>query len=325
MDESNKLNKLTKPKLLVTGGSGLVGNAIKMFQEKYIQDYEFIFVSSKDYNLYSFTDTQQMFKDYKPEYVIHLAALVGGLYKNMNNKVEMLEYNLMINFNVVKCCHDFNVKKLIACLSTCIFPDIVQYPINETMLHNGQPHFSNDAYAYAKRMLEIHCRAYRENYGDNFICIIPTNIYGLHDNFNLENGHVLPSLIHKCYLAKKHDEDFIVRGTGSPMRQFILSTDLAELIMLVLEKFNGDNIILSVPENHEVSIKDIATIIAKCFNYEDRLQFDTNYSDGQYKKTVSTKKIMDLCPNYKFTDINNGILDTVKWFIDNVDDNKVKI
>lgn len=322
MDESNKLNK---PKLLVTGGSGLVGNAIKMFQEKYIKDYEFIFVSSKDYNLYNFTDTQQMFKDYKPEYVIHLAANVGGLYKNMNNKVEMLETNLMINFNVVKCCHDYNVKKLIACLSTCIFPDIVQYPIDETMLHNGQPHSSNDAYAYAKRMLEIHCRSYRENYGDNFICIIPTNIYGPHDNFNLENGHVLPSLIHKCYLAKKHNEDFIVRGTGSPMRQFILSTDLAELIMLVLEKFNGDNIILSVPENHEISIKDVATNIAKCFNYEDRLHFDTNYSDGQYKKTVSTKKLTDFCPNYKFTDINNGILTTVKWFIDNLNDNKVKI
>jgi GDP-L-fucose synthase len=322
MDESNKL---TKPKLLVTGGSGLVGNAIKTFQEKYIQDYEFIFVSSKDYNLYSFTDTQQMFKDYKPEYVIHLAANVGGLYKNMNNKVEMLETNLMINFNVVKCCHDYNVKKLIACLSTCIFPDIVQYPIDETMLHNGQPHSSNDAYAYAKRMLEIHCRAYRENYEDNFICIIPTNIYGPHDNFNLENGHVLPSLIHKCYLAKKHDEDFIVRGTGSPMRQFILSTDLAELIMIILEKYNGDNIILSVPENDEISIKDVATIIAKCFNYEHRLRFDTNYSDGQYKKTVSTKKLMDFCPNYKFTDINSGILDTVKWFIDNVDDKKVKL
>jgi GDP-L-fucose synthase len=95
--------------------------------------------------------------------------------------------------------------------------------------------------------------------------------------------------------------------------------------MLVLEKYNGDNIILSVPENNEISIKDVATIIAKCFNYEDRLHFDTNYSDGQYKKTVSTQKLMDFCPNYKFTDINNGISDTVKWFIDNLNDNKVKI
>jgi GDP-L-fucose synthase len=303
--------------ILVTGGSGLVGNAIKVVSSDYLDKYSFIFVSSKDFNLASYEETQKMFEKYKPNYVIHLAACVGGLYKNMNNKVEMLEKNLMINYNVVKCSHDYKVEKLISCLSTCIFPDKVNYPIDESFLHNGQPHHSNDSYAYAKRMLEIHCKAYRENYGDNFICVSPTNIYGPHDNFDLENGHVLPALIHKCYLAQKNNEDFVIRGTGSPLRQFIYSEDLAQLIMIILENHNDDNLILSVPEEDETSIKTIGLLIAKCYNYEDRITFDDSYSDGQYKKTASNEVLRKLFPDFVFTGIENGIQQTVKWFVEN--------
>jgi len=299
--------------LLVTGGSGLVGSAIRTISKDY--NYDFIFLSSKDCNLLSMSETISTFEKYKPTFVIHLAGHVGGLYRNMNNKVEMLEKNLMINFNVIKCCHDYKVKKLIACLSTCIFPDVITYPIDESMLHNGAPHFSNDAYAYAKRMIEIHCRAYRENYGDNFICVTPTNIYGPHDNFDLENGHVLPSLIHKCYLAKDENVDFIVRGSGRPLRQFIFSEDLAKLIMIILEKHNKDNIILSVPEDEEKSIETISRIISKTFDYEERIKFDTSYSDGQYKKTVSTKKLMSLVCDFPFTSLEEGIQKTVCWFL----------
>jgi len=305
-------------KILVTGGSGLVGHGIQSIVGEFGDKYEFIFVSSKDYDLYDFQQTNQMFEYIKPHIVIHLAANVGGLYKNMNQKVDMLEKNLMINFNVVKCSHDHRVEKLIACLSTCIFPDQIEYPIDETMLHNGPPHESNDAYAYAKRMLEVHCRAYRESYGDNFVCIIPTNIYGPHDNFDLENAHVLPALIHKCYLAKLYDEDFIVRGTGKPLRQFIYSKDLALLIMMVIENYNGDNIILSVDETDEVSIECVARTIARCFDYEDRIVFNPSYSDGQYKKTVTNHRLQEILGNdikFEFTSIQEGCKKTVEWFI----------
>ena len=303
-------------KILVTGGSGLVGNGIKSVECFFSSEYEFIYVSSKEYNLYNLQETQQMFETYKPNYVIHLAANVGGLYKNMNQKVDMFEINLMINYNVIKCAHDFKVEKLIACLSTCIFPDKVEYPIDETVLHNGPPHFSNDAYAYAKRMLEVHCRAYRENYGDKFFCIIPTNIYGNHDNFDLENGHVLPALIHKCYLAKQQNISFVVRGSGTPLRQFIYSEDLAILIMVILKKFEDNNIILSVSEKEEVSIGEVARLIAKAFDYEDRMVFDTNFADGQFKKTVSNAKLIEfLGEDFTFTPIEQGIKKTVDWFI----------
>jgi len=303
--------------ILVTGGTGLVGNGIKAISKDYIEKYNFIYISSKDYNLTSFEQTKAMFEKYRPNYVIHLAACVGGLYKNMNNKVDMLEKNLMINYNVVKCSHDYQVEKLISCLSTCIFPDKVTYPIDESSLHNGPPHHSNDAYAYAKRMLEIHIKAYRENYGDNFITVSPTNVYGPYDNFNLEDAHVLPALIHKCFLAKESNEDFIIRGTGTPLRQFIFSEDLAQLIMIILENYNDDNLILSPPESDELSIKDLATIIAKEFNYEEKIKFDSSYCDGQYKKTVSINKLLSVIGDFQFTKIEEGIKKSVKWFIQN--------
>jgi GDP-L-fucose synthase len=308
--------------IVVTGGTGLVGNAIRAISAAY-PDYTFVFLSSKMADLTSLENTRNMFRTYQPAIVIHLAACVGGLYKNMNNKVEMLEKNLLINFNVVSCAHEFHVEKLVACLSTCIFPDQVTYPIDESMLHNGPPHFSNDAYAYAKRMLEIHCRAYREQYGDQFICVTPTNIYGPHDNFNLEDAHVLPALIHKCHLAKQEGRDFVIRGSGKPLRQFIYSEDLANMIMRVVEKGEEPNMILSVPD--EYSIKQVGHLIAACFDYEDRIVFDPSFADGQYKKTVSSDKWDAFSSNdpITYTSIQTGIAETVQWFIEHYSTSRV--
>lgn len=312
-----------KVRILVTGSSGLVGSAIRKeynenpsIQEK----YEIIFVSSKDYNLLNIEETKRMFEDNSNiEIVIHLAACVGGLFKNLNNKVKMFEDNILMNYNVVKCCHDYNVKKFLGCLSTCVFPDKTTYPITEEFLHDNKPHESNYGYSHAKRMLDIHCKSYREQFGNDYFCIIPTNIYGEHDNFNLEDAHIIPALIHKCYIAKRDNTDFIVKGSGSPLRQFIFSHDLARMIFEILNKNINDNIILSIPEKDEITIKDVALIIAKCYDYNDRIVFDTNYSDGQHKKTTSNKKFESLVENFKYTDIENGIKDTVDWFIKNYD------
>lgn len=305
-------------KVLVTGSSGLVGSAIKNISPDY--PYEFIFVSSKDADLTDYKQTYHLFDKHKPDYVIHLAACVGGLFKNMNYKVEMFEKNTLINFNVVKYSHRFKVKKLICCLSTCIFPDKTTYPINETMLHDGPPHSSNDAYAYAKRMLEIHCKTYQEQFDDNFICVIPTNIYGPHDNYCLEDGHVIPALTYRCYLAKNEGKPFRVLGSGTPLRQFIYSEDLAKLFMWVLENYKQkESLILSVGEKNEVSIKNVATEIAKSFDYEHMMEFDTRYSDGQFKKTADNSNLMNLIGHFDFTPISSGIQKNTKWFVDNFD------
>jgi len=214
--------------ILVTGGSGLVGSAIKAFvEENPNEDESYVFLSSRDGDLRSRSDCDAIFEKHKPKKVIHLAAKVGGLFANMKQKVEFYRENMIMNDNVMECCRIHKVDKLISYLSTCIFPDKTTFPIDETMLHDGPPHSSNEGYAYAKRMVDTMNRAYAEEYGCNFTSIIPTNIYGPRDNFSIENGHVIPGLIHKVYLAKKNDTPFTIWGSGKPLRQFMYSEDLA--------------------------------------------------------------------------------------------------
>jgi GDP-L-fucose synthase len=304
-------------RVLVTGGSGLVGQAIKkVYKDK--DTYDIFYLSSKDCDLTDWNQTLAFFEKTRPNYVIHLAANVGGLFKNMAYKVDMLEKNVMINVNVLKASHMVGVERLVACLSTCIFPDKTSYPINEKMLHNGPPHFSNDAYSYAKRLLEVQCKSYQEQYNDKFVCVIPTNIYGIHDNFNLENSHVIPGLIHKCYLAKKENKPFVISGTGKPLRQFIYSEDLAKLILWVMEDYiltHKETIILSVDEKDEVSIRDVSLKIASLFEY-DNILFDETKSDGQYKKTADNSKLKSFM-DFEFTPIDQGLKNVVEWFTKN--------
>lgn len=303
--------------ILITGGRGLVGSAIKDIVGN---NTKYHFTNSREADLSQYQDCFNLFKKYKPTKVIHLAANVGGLFKNINEKVDMLEKNIEINLNVVKCSHIFGVKRFIGCLSTCIFPDKTTYPINETMLHQGPPHYSNDAYAYAKRILEIQCTAYREQYGSNFICIIPTNIYGPNDNFSLMDSHVIPGLIHRCYLAKQSGEDFIVSGTGKPLRQFIYSKDLARLMVWLLDQPNiNESLILSPDPEDETSIGMIAELIAQEFDYLDKLRYDTSKSDGQYRKTADNDRIKKLYGELNLMEISDGIKRTVRWFRENYD------
>jgi GDP-L-fucose synthase len=304
-------------KILITGGRGLVGTAIKNIVG---DNTKYHFTNSSEADLSQYQSCYDLFKKHKPTKVIHLAANVGGLFKNINEKVDMLEQNIQINLNVVKCSHLFGVKKFIGCLSTCIFPDKTTYPINESMLHDGPPHWSNDAYAYAKRLLEIQCKAYREQYGSNFMCIIPTNIYGPHDNFSLTDSHVIPGLIHKCYLAKQKGDDFVVSGTGRPLRQFIYSEDLAKQILWILESQEiKESLILSPDPKDETSIGKIAELIAIEFSYLDRLKYDISKSDGQYCKTADNSRLRKLYGKLDLLDMSEGIKRTVNWFRDNYD------
>jgi len=206
---------------------------------------------------------------------------------------------------------------LIACLSTCVFPAEAKYPLTEDQLHSGAPHDSNYGYAYSKRMLEVHCRALNEQFGREYICVIPTNVYGIYDNFNLEDGHVIPSLVHRAYLAKKQAIPFVVRGSGKPLRQFINSSDLARLMFLTLEKYTDtEPVILSVPPKDEVSISFVADCIASCFGLS--VQYDTSFSDGQFRKPASSARLEKLkcehSPDFEFVDLKDGISDVCKWF-----------
>jgi GDP-L-fucose synthase len=306
--------------VMVTGGSGLVGAAICAYiKETGARNEEsWIYLSSKDGDLRNRADTEAIFTKYKPTHVIHLAAKVGGLFANMREKVEFFRENILINDNIMECCRIFKVAKLVSFLSTCIFPDKTSYPIDETMLHDGPPHSSNEGYAYAKRLIDTMNRAYAEEYQCNFTSIIPTNIYGPADNFCIESGHVIPGLIHKCVLAQKNNTPFTIWGSGTPLRQFVYSRDLAELTVWVLREYHDPTpITLSVDEEEEVSIKDVALAVAKACKFEGEIVFDSTKADGQFKKTASNKKLRSYRPDYKFTSIEDGIQKAVDWFKEN--------
>ena len=321
--------------VLVTGGSGLVGSALRDVSSAELK-YRFTFASSGDCDLTNYDATLRYFRAVAPDAVIHLAAAVGGLFKNMRCKADMFETNVRINMNVLRVCHELGVAKVVSCLSTCIFPDekTKTGKINETMLHAGPPHVSNEGYAYAKRMLEVQSRCYREQHGRNYVCVIPTNIYGPHDNFHLDDAHVIPALIHKCFLAKQQGMPLVVAGSGAPLRQFIYSRDLALLLIWTLEHYDATSddldlsagagsIILSVDPADEISIAQVVQCIANAIGFDNDIVYDTAQADGQLKKTADNAKFKRLYgaeSPFAFTSIRRGIQETVQWFVQNYRD-----
>lgn len=310
--------------VLVTGGSGLIGHAVKKVVSDAAQESgeTWVFLSSKDVDLRDTAATYEYFRQLKPTHVLHLAALVGGLFKNISANLDFFRENVLINDNVLAAAHDVGVVKVVSCLSTCIFPDSTTYPIDETMIHNGPPHHSNFGYSYAKRMLDVLNRGYKAQHGRSYTSVIPTNVFGPNDNFNIEEGHVLPGLIHKCYLAKQKGEPLTVWGTGSPMRQFIYSEDLARLMVWVLRNYHDvDPLILSVGEEEEISIKTAAETVASAMGLDPSkdIVFDTSKADGQHKKTASNAKLRRLLPDFQFTPFDQAVRTTCQWFLDNYD------
>ncbi|POV96010.1 hypothetical protein PSTT_15900 [Puccinia striiformis] len=302
--------------ILVTGGNGLVGSALKRVIKtepigskygKRTETEQWIFLQgSKDGDLRDLNQTLKIFETYKPTHILHLAALVGGLFANIKHNSTFLRDNLRINDNVLWASKLYKCKKVISCLSTCVFPDKVNYPIDESMVHNGPPHQSNFGYAHAKRMVDIQNHAYHSEFGCHFTSAIPTNIFGPHDNYDLDNSHVIPGLIHKCYLSKR---------TGKPLRQFIYSYDLAKLFIWQLWEYDQiDPIILSVGEEEEVSIKMVADLIVKAIGFEGDYTFDVSKADGQYKKTASNSKLLSLLPDFKFTPFEIALEESINGF-----------
>ncbi|XP_075599269.1 GDP-L-fucose synthase isoform X1 [Balearica regulorum gibbericeps] len=331
-------------RILVTGGTGLVGNAIKkvVADGEGQPDEEWIFVSSRDADLTSAAETKALFEQHKPTHVIHLAAMVGGLFKNIRYNLDFWRRNIHINDNVLHSAYEMGVQKVVSCLSTCIFPDKTTYPIDESMIHNGPPHSSNFGYSYAKRMIDIQNRGYFEQHGCRFTAVIPTNVFGPDDNFNIEDGHVLPGLIHKVYLAKQTGSALTIWGTGKPRRQFIYSLgwvplqwegwgttatlqepsappqDLARLFLWVLREYDEvEPIILSVGEEEEVSIREAAEAIVEAMDFRGELVFDTSKADGQFKKTASNAKLRRYLPSFQFTPFRQAVKETCTWFTTN--------
>lgn len=305
-------------KILVTGGSGLVG--------KYLKDFlpDALYLSSKDCDLRDYYKTCKLFREYEPDVVIHLAAKVGGILDNLKYPVEYIEDNLFINTNIVNACHEFNVENLISVLSTCIYPDKNKtYPMKETDLFNGPPAQSNFSYAIAKRSMAAHISAYIDQYNKNWSCLIPSNLYGKHDNFiDDSKSHYVASLIKKIYYSR--DNKINLWGTGKPLRQFMYAQDLAKIICIMIERnITG---IFNVSPDQNYSIEEIARIaLQACNKYDFKIDFDTSKPDGQYRKDVCSQKIMSKIPDFKFTPLEEGIKLTYNYLERKIKNNELSL
>jgi GDP-L-fucose synthase len=298
-------------KILVLGSDGLVGKNLQDLVNSDTEN-EWIFATRLDGDLTVLKEVENLFEKVKPTHVINLAAYVGGLYKNMSRGVEFFEKNILINMNVMKA--SLYVKKLISLMSTCIFPDKIDYPITEEKLHLGPPHPSNEGYAYSKRMIDVLSRAYNKEYGTKYITVIPGNLYGPYDNFNIEDAHVIPSLIHKMKNAKLSGEPLIIFGTGNALRQFTHASDLAKYLVWALNNYE-DTEPLIVSSEDEYSIFDLVQILKQEFEYDGEISWDNTRSDGQIKKTISCEKLKKIHPDPHFRDLRDGLKETIKWFL----------
>lgn len=299
-------------KVLITGASGMIGTAVREVLP------EAAFVSSRNFDLRKTQDAERMYRYYEPDYMIHLAAKVGGVKANTDYIADFYRENILINTNVLEMAKKYKVKKVVSVLSTCVYPDkVTQYPLTEEQLHLGEPHPSNYGYAYAKRMLEVQSRAYRDQYGCDFVCAIPNNLYGENDNFHLQEGHVIPALIRKFHEAKNNSTPVEIWGDGSPLREFTYSLDMAKILVYILGKQDTPPL-LNIGNTTESQISDVANIIAEIFDYKGEIVYNTDMPSGQKRKPSSNQKLLQLgWKKESYTSLKDGLKKVCKWFIMN--------
>jgi len=289
-------------KIVVTGGSGLLGTYLK----KVLPNATYL--SSADYNLLEQKEIRKMFKKLKPDILIHLAAQVGGVHHNILEPVKYFDNNIIMNTLVLQEAFRNKVKRFITVLSSCVFPDqIKKYPILEDMLHQGSPHEDLFSYAYSKRCMALQIDNYNKKYNAKYSYLIPCNLYGEYDKFDSIKGHFVGALLYKIYLAKKYKKKTITLfGDGTPLRQFMYAGDLALIIKKTLENNVYDNFNVATDENYSVS--NIANIALKaCRATHLRIKYDIKKPNGQLRKDIDNKKMLKLFPDIKLKTLYEGI------------------
>lgn len=304
---------MTYKKILILGSNGLVGsNLHRKYKEKYPNSD---ILSPKRYSL-DLEDRNQVigyFLKSKPDLVFMCAAKVGGIKANNDYKADFITSNLKIQTNVIEACHLSNVKKLVFLGSSCIYPKNSQIPIKEEYLMTGHLEPTNDAYAIAKIAGIKMCQSYRQQYGRDYISVMPCNLYGPGDNFELNTSHVLPALIRKFDEAKKNNSPEVeVWGTGKPMREFLYVEDLADALIYLSENYSSEEII-NVGTGEDITISDLCNIISDVVGYKGKVKFNTDYPDGTYRKVMDVSRIFETGWR-PTTKIEEGIRKTYKYY-----------
>ena len=300
--------------ILVAGGTGLAGSAIVRELERV--NKKVIGISSKDVNLLDREKTFSYIKDLKPNVIIDAAAKVGGLGSNNAYPVEFLSQNLQIQSNLMDAAHESKVEKFVFLGSSCIYPRNCAQPIKEDYILTGELEQTNSAYAVAKIAGIELIRSYRKEYGYSWISVMPTNLYGPNDSFDLENSHVLPALIRKFVEAKRNNSpEVVLWGSGTPLREFLHVDDLAKAILVCLEKYN-DSQQINIGSGDEISIKDLGQKIANLAGFTGKVVWDSNRPDGTPRKVLDSTKINKLGWKPAIT-LDHGIAATVEWYQEN--------
>lgn len=295
-------------KIVVTGGSGMVGRSLK----KFLPDA--VFLSSHDCDLKNTASTTEYFSDLKPDVVIHLAARVGGIIANNDAQYDFFYENVMINTNVIHCCLK-QKSKLIALSSTCVYPKIDHYPITEDMLNLGNAEPTNSGYAYAKRAMKHQMESAARQYNVRWALLYATNLYGAHDHFGRQSAHVIPALLHKIHLAKNMPSVELY-GTGAPLRQFLYVDDLSRIIKKAIDiDLTGDYNVVNPPN---ISILDAANAAKEVVGYTGKLEFNGKL-DGIYRKDASIEKLKQSMELPEFTNLIDGLKLTYNWYLGNYD------
>ena len=296
----------------VTGGTGLVGEALKSIKDDYPQR-EFTFTGSKDCNLVKLDNVLKYVETLKPDAIIHLAAVSGGIGLSTKYPATLLRDNILMNINILEAARILKVKKIVMTLSTGMYPADVPNPILEEYMHNGYPHESNYSYSFAKRLVDPSIKAYRTEYGLHVIGLIPNGIIGENGNYSYEASTVVAALIRRFYENREGDSKIVIWGDGSPLREFTYANDIGRAYMWCLDNYDDEQV-LHIGTTEEHSIKDIAHMIANVLGIDwSRIQFDTSKPAGQFKKSTDNSKFTGIS-NFQYTPFKVALENTTRYF-----------
>jgi GDP-L-fucose synthase len=307
-------------RVLVTGGAGFLGSFV--VEKLEARGCKNIFVPrNKDYDLVEMEAVRRLYKDGKPDIVIHLAARVGGIGANRANPGRFFYDNLMMGVQMMEVGRRTGIEKFVAIGTVCAYPKFAPVPFHEEDLWNGYPEETNAPYGLAKKMLLVQSQAYRQQYEFNAIYLLPVNLYGPRDNFDLESSHVIPALIRKCVDAlpptsNLQPQTVTVWGSGKPIREFLYVEDAAEGILLAAEKYNKRDPI-NLGTGFEISIKDLVDIIAKLTGFRGKITWDNSRPDGQPRRMLDVTKAAKEFGFKAKTTFEEGLKKTIEWYISN--------
>jgi GDP-L-fucose synthase len=306
---------LKNKKVWIAGHTGMVGSSITTALSKI--DCEVIKATHSELDLTEKKCVMEWIAEKKPDAIIIAAAKVGGIAANDSYPVDFLTTNIIIQTNIFTCAHANNVNRILFLGSSCIYPRLADQPIQESSLLSGYLEKTNEWYAIAKISGIMMARAYRKQYGRDYISCMPTNLYGPNDNFCLETGHVMASLIMKAHNAKKrHDSKFEIWGTGQPKREFLFVNDMADACIFLLEHYSSDEII-NIGSGSEISIMDLARLVSKTIGFDGKIVLDTSKPDGTPRKLLDSNKLKNIGWS-STTSLIEGINNTYAWYLKNM-------